>query len=628
MNRSYANGGLYVWDSQIGNIFFPTDWIFRLSLIPFSFLNGEILTKGILLLVITLSGFGAFCLGKQLKLSPFSSFAAGLLFIFSPIVFTRIVAGHIYYLIAYLLSPFIVAFYLKGRKEDKKNRKQQKKELSYKNSKYFIIAGILTSFAAIQLQFLVMIFLVLLAFTLLDFWKFKKSAIGLMIVFSIASLVNLSPIILSDALSTKSSLSHFNPAILLSFDEVTHASDLTKSLRLLGYELHSYSYTEIGTSDDHLIEYDIKRKIENKPNLVANPNFVLVDGSSNNTNGSNNNSNNNNTSQSKLPINWTDPSRNCNRIFKCTVIQSKETATTTGLQNSTNSFQISTNKTSPNQKTWSWIYGKEINANPGEQYGVITHMNLNEFVRQSHIKLEGYNITSNKWNPFKMQCPSGTNGPLEWHEYSCAITIPNGITKIRPILNAGWSSQPGKEAITLFGAMRVSNLNAANGIIPSWIFSLDFLIPITGFSTLIFRKDKYTLSFVVISLIGLFLLKGPNPPLPTIFNFIFIHGFYIFREVWHVAFLYGFGISFLIVFFLERVITTTSSFFKLQSYSNIYDNQRHQQHHNNFFSVLVCSSLFFFYHVHNKLKNYYKIIVSSFLISLIVISNGYPLLIV
>jgi hypothetical protein len=71
-------------------------------------------------------------------------------------------------------------------------------------------------------------------------------------------------------------------------------------------------------------------------------------------------------------------------------------------------------------------------------------------------------MTSNRWNPFKMQCPSGTNGPLEWHEYSCAITIPNGITKIRPILNAGWSSQPGKEAITLFGTTRVSNLNDTN----------------------------------------------------------------------------------------------------------------------------------------------------------------------
>src|ERR671933_1513543 len=419
MNRSYANGGLYVWDSQIGNIFFPTDWIFRLSLIPFSFMDGEILTKGILVLVITLTGFGAFCLGKQLKLSPFSSFAAGLLFIFSPIVFTRIVAGHIYYLIAYLLSPFIVAFYLKGKQEDKKNRQQQKKELNYKNFKYFIIAGILTSFAAIQLQFLVMIFLVLLVFTLLDFGRVKKSAIGLMMVFSIASLVNLSPIILSDALSTKSSLSHFNPTILLSFDEVTHASDLTKSLRLLGYELHSYSYTEIGTSDDHLIEYDIKRKIENKPNLIANPNFMLVgdgDGgssssssnSSNNSNSSNSNPNNN-TSQSKLPINWTDHSGNCNRIFKCTVIQSKETATAAALQNSTNNFfRISTNKTSPNQRTWSWIYGKEINANPGEQYGVITHMKLNGFVRASHIKLEGYNQTSNKWNPFKIQCPAGT----------------------------------------------------------------------------------------------------------------------------------------------------------------------------------------------------------------------------
>ena len=112
MNRIYADGGFYTWDPQIGNKFYYTDWIFRLILIPFSFLGGEVLTKGLLIVIITLSGFGAFCLGKRLKLSPYSSFAAGVLYIFSPIIFTRIVAGHIYYLVAYFLSPFVLSFFL------------------------------------------------------------------------------------------------------------------------------------------------------------------------------------------------------------------------------------------------------------------------------------------------------------------------------------------------------------------------------------------------------------------------------------------------------------------------------------------------------------------------------------
>src|SRR3982750_3208846 len=69
MNRFYANGGLYVWNSQLGNTIYFTDWVFRLGLLPFSFLDGEDLTKGLLTLTITLSGFSAFCLGKQLRLS-------------------------------------------------------------------------------------------------------------------------------------------------------------------------------------------------------------------------------------------------------------------------------------------------------------------------------------------------------------------------------------------------------------------------------------------------------------------------------------------------------------------------------------------------------------------------------
>jgi hypothetical protein len=158
--------------------------------------------------------------------------------------------------------------------------------------------------------------------------------------------------------------------------------------------------------------------------------------------------------QVKLPFFWVDPFGNCDHDFKCT------SSLTTGWNNST-SLQVSTKINKNN--TWSSISGKEINVKPNENYDFVTHIKLNEFATGSHIKLEGYNTTSNKWTSLKTQCPVGTKGPLEWQEFSCNITIPNGITKIRPILNAGWSSQPGKEAVTLFDDISIINAIGGKG---------------------------------------------------------------------------------------------------------------------------------------------------------------------
>ena len=362
MNEYWADKGLYVWDSQIGNKVYSTDWIFRVTLLSMPFLGGEILSKGLLILSITLSGFGAFCLGKRLQLNSYVSFAAGILYVFSPIIFTRIVAGYIYYLIAYFLSPLILANFLKGKEENSK--------------RYFIIAGLLLSFAVIQLQFLVMIFFILLIFALVDFKRIKKSIIGLFIVFSITFLITFSPIILSQLVVNKTEVP-FNPTQLLSYFTVETSSDLLESFRILGYKGMPYSYLNLGTSDDKL----------------------------------------------------------------------------------------------------------DSNA----------------------------------------------------------------------------------------------------GIMPSWIFYLDYIIPIVGFSVLLFRRDKYTVSFAVISILGIYLLKGLNPPFAGVFEFLFVHGFYIFREVWHLAFLYGLSITFLVAFFIEMVLRL-------------------------------------------KLRPLIKVSISAALISVIVISNGYPLL--
>jgi aldose sugar dehydrogenase len=150
-----------------------------------------------------------------------------------------------------------------------------------------------------------------------------------------------------------------------------------------------------------------------------------------------------------LPSYWNYSIESCEKNnFECTI------NSTSGWKNSTNSFQVSTNLT--NKKTWSFAYGNEINVNPGEGYAFVTHMKLNQFARGFHVVMEGYNDTSNKWYQI-MQCPIGTNGPLEWRGFSCAMSIPAGTSKIRPVLNAGWSSEKGKEAVTLFGPMYLTN---------------------------------------------------------------------------------------------------------------------------------------------------------------------------
>jgi hypothetical protein len=333
MNTYWASSGLYIWDPQLGNKVYGTDWIFKLIVLPFTFFGGEVLSKGLVILIVTMSGFGAFCLGRRLKLGPYAAFAAGTFYVLSPIVYTRIVAGHLYYLVAYFLSPIILWSFLKGKENN--------------NIKYFIISALLLSLAAIQLQFIVMIILILIVFTFIDIKKIKKGIVGLLIVVSISLVITLSPIVLPQLL-VKNSEIPFSPTQLLSYHGLTRASDLAESFRMLGYANQPYSYLNLGTSGD---------------------------------------------------------------LFE-------------------------------------------------------------------------------------------TNG----------------------------------------------------GIMPDWIFYLDFVLPVIGFSVLLFRRDRYTLSFAIIAIVGLFLMKGLNLPFPNIFGFLFLKGLYIFREIWHLAFLYGFSLTFLMALFLERLV--------------------------------------------------------------------------
>jgi aldose sugar dehydrogenase len=155
-----------------------------------------------------------------------------------------------------------------------------------------------------------------------------------------------------------------------------------------------------------------------------------------------------------LPSYWEDSSKSCVGNFECSA------NFTTGWRDNT-SLQVSTKTNTKN--TWSSIYSKEIDVNPTERFGLITHMKLNDFANSSHIVMEASNETSKNWTQIN-QCPIGRDGPLEWRQFSCEIIVPDNASKVRLVLNAGWSSQENEEAVTLFDEIYMIRLPDVNSV--------------------------------------------------------------------------------------------------------------------------------------------------------------------
>ena len=97
------------------------------------------------------------------------------------------------------------------------------------------------------------------------------------------------------------------------------------------------------------------------------------------------------------------------------------------------SLEVSSNVT---EEGWLWLYTPEVNVTPGKRYSAITHMKYKNAV-ESYISIEGYNKTAGEWIEL-MQVPSGQAGTSDWKECRQMLTIPEDITKIRFVMNAGW----------------------------------------------------------------------------------------------------------------------------------------------------------------------------------------------
>jgi hypothetical protein len=129
--------------------------------------------------------------------------------------------------------------------------------------------------------------------------------------------------------------------------------------------------------------------------------------------------------------------------------------------------KILTTSTPLSNERWSFIYGKEYNVIPNQNYKIITSMKLNNFVKGSHIVIQGYNFETSLWNPIG-DCPSGISGPMSWTDFSCVLTIPDSVSKIRIVINGGYSTKEGAEAISWFREVSIEKDNGLTDVFPEF----------------------------------------------------------------------------------------------------------------------------------------------------------------
>jgi len=166
--KIFCSESLFVWnDGNAGSsVVYPAENLLRYSLFPFSILglSGLVLIKAIFLLVFTFGGYFMYSLLRNsFKLSYFPSLISGFFYATTPVIFNKVAAGHIPYIIAYALSPLILAFFIKYT--------------TTHETKNLIITSLLLSFATISIQFAIMLAILFFLYAIL----ITKMKVGMLI---------------------------------------------------------------------------------------------------------------------------------------------------------------------------------------------------------------------------------------------------------------------------------------------------------------------------------------------------------------------------------------------------------------------------------------------------------------
>jgi FkbM family methyltransferase len=185
---TFLSETFFVWTTRISLLGYDTSYSNYLQLWSFYGLsaslgvNGEILSKGIIIFLLVLSGCSAYHFSKSFGKSDIASFAVAIFYMFTPLVFDMSFLGFTPHLIAYALFPSIIVFFFKSFEEKNHIRSS-------------VITGILYSIATIDEHAIILLAIVFLLYSayllLVHGTKLVRSCTeSLFIVFGICFLIN------------------------------------------------------------------------------------------------------------------------------------------------------------------------------------------------------------------------------------------------------------------------------------------------------------------------------------------------------------------------------------------------------------------------------------------------------
>lgn len=188
-NKLFVEQAFYPWIESRGGypMAYWSDLVIRFTIgwLPFLGFDGWFISRMYILLSIIGAGFFSYLMLKKMGGNNISSLAGSLIYAFNPLMFNKIISGHIYYLAAYALSPlFLYLWYLTFSVNG----------YEIKNKKYWLMivfAGLIYAFCGAQIQFTILLTIMALAITIIYGFSIKKSLINLAIIYFISFGIHL-----------------------------------------------------------------------------------------------------------------------------------------------------------------------------------------------------------------------------------------------------------------------------------------------------------------------------------------------------------------------------------------------------------------------------------------------------
>jgi len=239
--RTFAVQGMFIWRHNTESLFGLAasnlnDYPFRLFVggLPIIGVNGEILTKFLLVFLFTFAGYSIYSYCRFLKINEFASALAGFFFITTPLFFNYSVMGWQFVLLALGLFPLALMNY----------------ELSIRTNKlrYAIITGLIYSLAVLQSQAIIwypLAFIILSVFitsSKVDLLKCLKFLIIIFLIFLAIHICWILPLLFSKSSVIAQAVSQYDISRFASRLNMLNLLRLWGSLFNYQYESAFFSY--------------------------------------------------------------------------------------------------------------------------------------------------------------------------------------------------------------------------------------------------------------------------------------------------------------------------------------------------------------------------------------------------